>query len=693
MANEIELIVRGRDQATPALESVQEGLEGVGASGKKGSEGAKGMKQSLTELKSGVELAVGAFNMFKDAAEAAFDFAQEGAALNQLGDSFTSTGISINTLRAAARGTVDDATLMAGTLTLLAGSTGTARDAFAQAAPQLMEMAKAAQKLNPSLGDTTFLYESITIAAKRQSMEIADNLGIIVSTGEAYKKYAASIGVAVEALSDEQKQVAFLNGLLEAGNVLMEQAGGHTASAADGYAVLTAELKNMTDAAKQNVATGVQPLISSMGLLLTAFRETGTSTQGFNASMQFLKTLFTGTSPVIEEYEANLRSQASASERAKLHVGTTVQTLEEYIVASNEASIATSDYDLSLRLASKAALDASAAADRTVQAVMASTQAYSDLKMATQGELGGEIAKFAEQQENAKARVIELSSKISELEGKRYLTDAQREELAEMREALAESSQAVRDNVTEHEEATKRILFGYLQQRLGLDGLTDVELAALQEVANNWGLVDDATYSAIQAIDSAASAFESGSTPVEQYGQSLSDLEKTTLDFMIAAGNPAALDILESRWQSGKSSTLEYTQGVANLQRAIDELEGKELSITVKWDVEAVPQVVANAGGADIAMYAKGGLATSSGLSWVGEEGPELVYLPAGARVYPANESAKMMDGGYGIEGGGGGVTIQVNATINNGMDAEMWAQRIGEIAGQRSRSRALGVM
>lgn len=693
MANEVELIVRGRDQATPVLEDVQEGLEGVGASGKKGSEGTKGLGLSLTELRSGVDLAVGAFNTFKQAAVAAFNFAQEGAGLNQLAASFSDTGISIEELRRAARGTIDDANLMSSTLMLTAGSTGQVREAFSAAAPQLLEMAKAAGKLNPELGDIPFLYNSIATAAKRVSPMIADNLGIIVKQSEANQAYADSIGVAVGALTDEQKQLAYLNGLLEAGNVLLEQAGGTTASAADGYALFTAEIKNMTDAAKQSAASAIQPLISNMGLLLTAFRETGTSTQNLNASMQLLKTLFTGTSPVIEEYEANLRSQAAASERATKQAEYYLQRQKETTVALNTGSGAWGDYDLQMRLAQRSTLDTAYALDRTVQAVMATTQETNLLKTAMQGDLGGEIAKFTEQQESAKARVAELSGKISELEGKRYLTDAQKEELDTMRDALAESSQAVLDNAAAHEDATRRIIFGYMEQRLAIDGLTDVELNALQEVANNWGLIDDATYSTIQAIDSVASAFENGSMPMEEYGQSLSDLERITLDYMIAAGNPAALDILESRWRTGKSTMFEYTKGMAEFQRAVDGLQGKEITVGIRWDVPVIPQVVANIGNTDIAMNAKGGLATSSGLSWVGEDGPELVYLPAGSRVYPANESAKMMDGGYGIEGGGGGVNIQVNATINNGMDAEMWAQRIGEIAGQRTRSRALGVM
>lgn len=103
----------------------------------------------------------------------------------------------------------------------------------------------------------------------------------------------------------------------------------------------------------------------------------------------------------------------------------------------------------------------------------------------------------------------------------RYLTNAQKEELAGLRGELAEANAAVEENAVAHEEATKRILFGYMEQRLGLDGLTADELQALTDVAAGWGLIDQKTYDTIVAIDAAADAFEEGKTDIANYGQEL----------------------------------------------------------------------------------------------------------------------------------------------------------------------------
>lgn len=571
MANKIQLTVSADDQASGPLAKVKDSLGGVGEAGKKSSEGTKAAGISLTDLKSGIDMAIGAFNAFKDAAEAAFNFAAEGAAINQTRDSFEGLGLSIDALRQASNGTVDDMTLMAGSLTLMAGATGTVQEHFASATPQLMEMAKAASKLNPTLGDTSFMFSSIATAAKRQSAMIADNLGIVVKQEEAYQKYADSIGVAVTQLTAEQKQIAFLNGLLEAGNVLLEQAGGSTESAADGYAQLTAELKNMMATAKANVATGVQPMISNMGLLMTAMRETGTSTQGAGASIQFLKTLFTGTSPVIEEYRANLAAAAAGN--------------------------------------------------------AAAAQGFNDVGVGAMNATGP-VLDLASAQEEAARTAGESAIGFNDAASR----------LGELREEMFVSSQ-----------------IAVLREEMEKGAISAADFATAQEaLLVKSGMLTDAEIDAQRAVDNIIGSFVTG----------------------------------------GMSAN-EMADALLNVKGKLDTLENKTIEIGFKWNVPAFPDILpvgggsANVGGS-VEMRAEGGLVASSGLALVGEEGPEFVHLPAGSRVVPADRTRQMQQNG-GM--GDGGVLINVQATINNGMDAELWANRIAEIAGQRTRSRAMGVV
>ncbi len=66
------------------------------------------------------------------------------------------------------------------------------------------------------------------------------------------------------------------------------------------------------------------------------------------------------------------------------------------------------------------------------------------------------------------------------------------------------------------------------------------------------------------------------------------------------------------------------------------------------------------------------------GYTVVGEEGPELVSLPRGSRVWDAGTTASML-------GGGDGVTIQT-VNINNGMDVEQLGYRLKQLQRRRGK-------
>lgn len=205
------------------------------------------------------------------AAKQAFEFGKRGAVVSQTEDSFNRLLISLGAnvdlldeLRMASAGTVDDMTLMSSTATLLAGATGQLGQDLANATPELLEIAKAANKLNPTLGDTAFLYESISTGIKRNSPLILDNLGLTIKIGAANEEYAKALGKTVEELTaDEQKQ-ALLNEVLRAGNVLIEQAGGAAGGAADAYAELDAALKNYSDRMAAQYAPAITTVVDAL---------------------------------------------------------------------------------------------------------------------------------------------------------------------------------------------------------------------------------------------------------------------------------------------------------------------------------------------------------------------------------------------------------------------------------------------
>jgi len=201
-----------------------------------------------------------ALKMTYAAAKAVYGAAEEGAGLRQLRDSFDYLNTSVmktpnllGDMVAATKGTMSQASAMQSILTLTAGSSDTLTAAFAKAAPRLAEIAKAANKLNPTLGDTEFMFQSIARGIKRMEPRLLDNLGLNVRMATANKNYAKQLGISVEAMTAEDKVQAALNETLRVGENLISQVGGNVDSATDSYLQLAAATKDYTDAMKESL--------------------------------------------------------------------------------------------------------------------------------------------------------------------------------------------------------------------------------------------------------------------------------------------------------------------------------------------------------------------------------------------------------------------------------------------------------
>lgn len=256
---EVDLLIKALSEG---FEKLSGDLDKLGKSTEKPAEPAKKTSLSFTELKSALDLVAGAAQTAGAVFKGAFDFAQLGASVNQTAESFdTMLGVMgvapdlLTRLEAAAGGTVPTMKLASATSTLLAGAQGDLGVALANATPRLLEIARAANKLNPSLGDTTFLYESLATGIKRASPMILDNLGLTIKIGEANEAMAVQLGKSVEALTNEEKQMALLNAALNAGDVLINQVGGSVESAVDPFNKLTASTTNLKNALAGMVAS------------------------------------------------------------------------------------------------------------------------------------------------------------------------------------------------------------------------------------------------------------------------------------------------------------------------------------------------------------------------------------------------------------------------------------------------------
>ena len=247
MPSLIEIILRQKKEG-------KDELKGVGVS-------LNGFLDTLTKS-AAAALAAGA--TFKKA----FDLSREGANIKQTTESFERLNQNIlmtpdllDSMTSAAKGTITQMDLMSGFMTVTAGVSDTMARAFADAAPGLVEIAKAAEKLNPNLGNTQFMFDSVTRGIKRQSPLILDNLGIVVQVDQANRAYAATLGKTAKQLSGEERTMALLNAVMKQGNVLVRQVGGSVDAQSDAWNRLETNIDNITNNIKSWFAGRLEPTI------------------------------------------------------------------------------------------------------------------------------------------------------------------------------------------------------------------------------------------------------------------------------------------------------------------------------------------------------------------------------------------------------------------------------------------------
>lgn len=220
-------------------------------------------QRSFTELNSALELARKGFEALKNAGE----FLERGNNYNQVARGFESISKSVGVLadeqltklRAAVGGTVSDLQLMEqANKAVLLGLDATKLDV----------MAEAAQRLGAAVGRTgTESFQDLVTGVGRGSALILDNLGVIVSTEDAYKKFAKQLGVTADQLSEAGKKAAFQEAALKAIKEKAESLPPPVLDAGRAFQQLQSEITNMGDSASGAAAQSTGLLNAILALI------------------------------------------------------------------------------------------------------------------------------------------------------------------------------------------------------------------------------------------------------------------------------------------------------------------------------------------------------------------------------------------------------------------------------------------
>ena len=209
---------------------------------------------SWTELKSALGLAKAAFNQAYQAVEQVYELMKEGAAvdraqsaINNLAASYGESGDAIvKAIQTASNYTIDRMTAMeAANKAMLLG--------VAQTPDEFARLAQYATTLGRAMGkDAASSINDFVVAAGRQSKMIADNLGLMVSAEDAYKRYADANNTTVDALDDTARKQAFLTEMLRQAEEKVGRLGVAT--------IDTAGKMEQAEAAIADMKTGVSEL-------------------------------------------------------------------------------------------------------------------------------------------------------------------------------------------------------------------------------------------------------------------------------------------------------------------------------------------------------------------------------------------------------------------------------------------------
>jgi len=197
---ELSIILRLKDEATKRLEGVKGALQRF----------ANSWKKNWLAITAAITASIMALRKAWDLMELGAKAEQQRQAFNNLAESVgMSADKIIEDLRRMSGETMSTSQIMEkASQAIILGIDPTKLS-------KMMEISRASARAFGK--DVGFMFESIAIGVGRQSNLILDSLGIIVGAGDAYEKYAKTIGKSTKELTEMERKQAFLNATLEAG--------------------------------------------------------------------------------------------------------------------------------------------------------------------------------------------------------------------------------------------------------------------------------------------------------------------------------------------------------------------------------------------------------------------------------------------------------------------------------------------
>ena len=577
-------------------------------------------KESFISFAKNVAIAATTATVAIVAFKKAYDFSRKGAELDftiskfdRLAESIgTSTKALLNDLKKATDGTMSDMKLMATATDFMTLGLANSRE-------EVIRLSSVSSQLGMNMNQ-------LVLALTNRTTARFDQLGLSVAGFDEKVKALEKSGLSVEA--------AFTEAFLQQAEEQIAKVGSVTNETLGTFMRFEAAIENITVVANRKFSPAVAGIVETLTEGLTVQESWIHLLDDVNAQVKSGKISYDDYRLAVNKVMRSTGVLIDKNGELFANTGEGIIKLglaRKNVVLLSESQVEAAKYTAGWTEENYKAYHGIYDVDKAVQDLIASQamlkQTQMDYKVFLSGELGKELKNFEEKTKNIKDEQIELNGKIDELEKKKYLTKAQKEELEELKLKQGELQGAIKATAEAHEIATKRILLGYMEQQMGIDGLSQKEQDVLMAVAEKWGLIDDATLRAWEGMRTYTDSIDNAGLSVDELAEKLANIEKNIkIDVWLQIHGLEGLGAIATMGGGGGGG-------------------GKE-----KQESKALG----------------GGVKAGQMTQW-GEYGrPEMFITPSSGQVVNAQQIVEAMRSS-GVEmGGKGGVTIQQQTIYTN---------------------------
>jgi hypothetical protein len=515
---------------------------------------------------------------------------------------------------------------------------------------------------------------------KRASPLILDNLGLTIRVGEANERYAKQLGKTVEQLTTEEQKMALLNDTLRAGAVMIDQAGGDTDSLTDSFERLDTATTNLSNELKEKLAPGLAAAAEATVLLLTW-------QQQIDAAEQEHMETIRKTAGSYDELIEQTRAMLAVSDKEKA-------SIIDNIEARNGLAVAIEQMVKGGLVAEEAQWKYQRALEATFEPLSAIPP---EMMALTSSFYEGETAAIA-----ASAALGDLATNAGTVASSFGEMEFDNEELWNMAMASGASVDQLALLADHLNIATKAEIQASLEAFRLIEAFAKGE-TSVEQLGKAYDRAGDKLEDARQAQKDATLEMLNMGPAIGDVGMNLGDVGVQASAMgdafagAYAVAGIAAVDIQQPMLDLNQS-VLDTTESALELGKVVDEdipkvtpmdvhieneamlferlftirdlLENYRRPIALTFTVGNIPKFPTGPTGGGpfpgIPTYATGTRSHPGGVAIVGEDGPEMVALPRGSRVFP-----------NGTGPGAAAVTINVNGATDPGITADYIIRRL----------------